>query len=172
MMALAMMFSLAMTASAAEAVDGIAPYEEAAADGYDDYLVEVATRGTSVPSASDVWDFDDGAYEGRLINIRTGIYTNYCFYPNSSRELTFEWNVKGKESLDGADAKWKVLVGIYDMSGKYILKTKSSPFYYDYGTFHKDSVTFTGRDTNTKYCFYISVYNEANQIYGDCTVYH
>ena len=170
MMAFAMTFSLAMTASAAEAVSDISSYEEAVAKGYDDYLTEAVTRGTSVPSASKVWDFDDGRYDGRLNNIRTGIYTNYCFYPNSDGELTFGWNVRGNQSLDGASAKWKVLVGIYDMSGKYIVETKTSPFYYNYGIFHADDVTFSGLDTDTKYCFFISVYDGACQIYGDCWV--
>lgn len=170
MMAIAMTFSLAMTASAADVVDDISSYEEAVASGYDDYLTEAVTRGTSVPSASKVWDFNDGKYEGFLNNIRTGIYTNYCFYPNSDGELTFGWNVKGNQSLDGASAKWKVLVGIYDMSGKYIVETKGGSFCYDYGIFHKGSVTFADLDPDTKYCFFISVYDGACQIYGDCWV--
>lgn len=136
---------------------------------YDDYLTETVTRGIKVPSADKVWDFSEGRYDGVLDRIRTGIYTNYCFYPNSSGKLTFGWTVRGESHLVETTS-WKVLVGIYDMSEEAIIETKGGDFHPGEGVFYTESVTFSGLDTNTKYCFFISVYNEARQIWGNCWV--
>ena len=151
-------------------VEGSNNYADLIPAGYDDYMEEIVTRGDNVPSANKVYDLSEDDYKGRLNYIRTGIYTNYCFYPSSSGRLTFRWEVRGVKPLDGSTPNWKVLVGIYDMSGKYILQTKSGDFHNDFGPYHEESVTLSGLAPDTKYCFFISVYDGACQILGDCWV--
>ncbi|WP_312637306.1 hypothetical protein [Oscillibacter sp.] len=172
-MTLCMIFALGVNASALQPPNATMEfpdsYEAAMAMGYDDYLTETAvTRGTGVPST--LYDLSTGTYEGFLDNIRTGIYTNYYFYPNSNGKLTFSWNVRGNKPLDGSSPSWKVLVGVYDIAGGYIKETKEGAWHSDFGSFHEEELTFSNLSTSKKYCFFISVYNGACQIWGDCYV--
>ena len=54
-MALVMVFALAMNAGAVEIPENtIGSYEETVAVGYDDYLIESIARGSNIPSANNV----------------------------------------------------------------------------------------------------------------------
>jgi len=167
---IAMTFSLAMTASAAEAVSDISSYEEAVAKGYDDFLTDQAvTRGSNPPSASSLWNFGNGDYEGYVSKIRTGVYTNYCFYPNSDGELCVTTNLQRQIDANGNYHNWKIVVSAYNMDGKYFEETETGSLHTD-SLYHEDELIFTELDSNTKYCFFIKVYNEVCQVTGDVIV--
>lgn len=168
LMCVVMVFTLCANASAVESVS--------LGDGdttdivYDDYLEErVVTRGENPPSARDVWDFDDGDYDGHVTRVRTGLYTNYCFYPNSKGRLYVDTNLDREVDANGETHSWKVVIGIYDMSEREIIDSKTGSLHTTDG-YHKDSFTFSGLDTDTKYCFFISVYDEVCQVTGDVIV--
>lgn len=169
-LAVAAIFALAMNASAVEvAKEAIGSYEAAVTMGYDDYLSESVTRGSSVPSSSKVWDFDDGDYDGGVTRIRTGVYTNYCFYPNSSGKLYVSTNLRREIDANYEYHNWKIVISIYDMSGQYVKESKVGDLHTD-TMYHAEEFTFSGLDKNTKYCFFISVYNAECQVSGDVTV--
>lgn len=166
-LAFVMMLSVCVNASAATREPQ--NLDEAIAMGYDDFLVEQVTRGNNIPSSSSLWDFNDGDYEGHVSRIRTGVYTNYCFYPSSSGRLYVTTNLQRHIDANYEYHDWKIVVSAYNMSGKYIEQTKTGDLHTD-SLYHEDELVFTGLDSDAKYCFFIKVYNDACQVSGDVTV--
>lgn len=167
---LATIFALAVNASAAEVSSNeIRSNENVAEVVYDDYLQETVARGTNVPSSSNLWDFDDGEYEGGVTRIRTGVYTNYCFYPNSSGKLHVRTTLTRHIDVNNEYHDWKIIISVYDMAGQFVKESKVGDLHTD-SMSHTDYFTFTGLDPNTKYCFFISVYGAVCQVSGDIII--
>lgn len=168
-LALVFLMTLSVCVNASAATREPQNLDEAIAMGYDDFLVEQVTRGNNPPSSSSLWNLDDGDYGGRVSRIRTGVYTNYCFYPNSSGELYVTTNLQRHADANYEYHDWKIVVSAYNMTGKYIEQTEKGTLHTD-SLFHKDELVFTGLDSDTKYCFFIKVYNDACQVSGDVIV--
>ena len=167
-LSVAMIFSMCVNASATEKTPQ--GYEDAITMGYDDFLTDQAfTRGSNPPSATSLWNFGNGDYEGYVSRIRTGVYTNYCFYPNSNGELCVTTNLQRHIDANGNYHNWKIVVSAYNMDGKYFEETETGELHTD-SLYHEDELLFTELDSNTKYCFFIKVYNEVCQVTGDVIV--
>ena len=172
-LAAASVFTMTTSAFAAEIPENQNPETAVMAVDYDDYLVENTglERGTKPPSASNFHDLDDTDYTGRVDLIRTGVYTNYCFKPNSSGELYVDTSLIGNVDMNGAFNPWKVRISVYDMSGNYVKETQEGRL-HSVRTYCDDSFTFSGLNTSRKYCVFIAVYNEVCQVSGDVIVSH
>lgn len=169
-MALVMVFALAMNAGAVEIPENtIGSYEETVAVGYDDYLIESIARGSNIPSANNVWSFSNGQYDGHVSRISSGVYTNYCFYPNSSGRLYVRTDLERHIDANSHWHDWKIAISIYDMSGGFVKETQVGELHTD-SAFYEDEFCFSGLDRNTKYCFFIFVYNNVCQVSGDVII--
>lgn len=168
-LALAFVMMLSVCVNASAATREPANYNEAIAMGYNDFLVEQVTRGNNPPSASTLWNFDYGDYEGHVSRIRTGVYTNYCFFPNSSGRMYVTTNLQRQIDANYEYHDWKIVVSAYNMSGNYIEETETGDLHTD-SLYHEDELVFTELDSGTKYCFFIKVYNDACQVSGDITI--
>lgn len=168
-LALAFVMMLSVCVNASAATREPQNYDEAIAMGYNDFLVDQVTRGNNPPSSSALWNFDNGDYEGYVSRIRTGVYTNYCFYPNSSGIMYVTTNLQRHIDANDEYHNWKIVVSAYNMSGQYIQETEIGDLHTD-SLYHEDELVFTELDSDTKYCFFIKVYNDACQVSGEVIV--
>lgn len=147
---LAMAMTVSMCVNASAVAREPENLEETIAMGYDGLLVEeVVARGINPPSANNLWNFNSGAYVGKVTKIRTDIYTNYCFYPSSSGKLRVTTDLRRHIDANYEEHNWKIAVGAYNMDGKYVEMTKTGNLHTD-SLFHEDVLDFTGLDSNTK----------------------
>lgn len=143
-------------------------------DGYDDYLGgTIMPHGESKPSIRDVFDLTSERYEGHLDRCLTGLYTNYCFKPNSNKTLYVGWDIYAHGYLDhGPSPTWTFSVKLYDLTAnKWAGSALDGPYKdISISNSHSDYAVFSDLNTTHKYCVLFSC--DETQVSGDVWVGH
>lgn len=127
-------------------------------DDYNTYELEPLSKGLKKPT--DAWNFADGKYQGHISGLKTCLFTNYTYQPNSDGVLVVQGEFKRAYK-----SACTVLVQCYDAITN---KLKS---YYEFPTFFNEdgvkAVRFAHLDKNHTYYFKLSaVYDSSNSVTG------